>query len=207
MVPQEAHEQTLHLAEEALAEAKPKEIDFDAIKIPVNLAVAEVKRTITGLPLVKKFPKAQFCQTKMEAAFSLNCYWATSGTDIDEKLLVILDSAIPYLPKGAATVQTTFIPVVSREGNLMSMFIKHPTAGRSPTEWFLSKLEAAQAANGKWFRMESGQDRYSFDHGPGITDEPAWPEGFDQKKHFELAVKKFVCDGDGSTLRQLRGAE
>ncbi len=82
MVPKDVHEQTLHLAEEALAEAKPKvAIDFDAIKLPVDLSVAAVKQTITGMPLVKKFPKGQFAQTMMDAAFSLNCYWATSGTD------------------------------------------------------------------------------------------------------------------------------
>lgn len=208
MVPKDAHEQTLHLAEEALAKAKPKvEIDFDAIKLPVNLSVAEVKKTITGMPLTKKFPKGQFAQTMMDAAFSLNCYWSTSGTDIDEKLIVVLDSALPYLPPNVETVKTTFVPFITVQGNLMSMYIKHPAAGRSPTEWFNSRIELINAANAKWYRMEAGQDRYHYSHGQGIQDVPQWPEGFDGKKHFQLAVEKYVVAEDGQTLRQLRGEE
>ena len=39
MVPKDAHEQTLHLAEEAMTKAKPKvAIDFDAIKLPCPAA-------------------------------------------------------------------------------------------------------------------------------------------------------------------------
>lgn len=195
-------------------EAKPQPkktgpgIDFDSLKVSVDLSVAAVEKKFCGIPLVKKFPKGQFCQTMMEASFSVNCYWATSGTDIDEKVLVIPDNVIPYLPNSVETTLTTFVPIISREGNVQSLYIKHPAAGRSQNEWNLSKIACVNAADGNWYRMDSGQDRYSYDHGKGINQEPAWPKGFDQKKHFELAVEKFVVEGnDDPHLRALRGDE
>lgn len=195
-------------------EAKPKPkasvsgFDFDSLKVPVDLSVAAVEKTIAGIPLVKKFPKGQFCQTKMDASFSLNCYWGTSGNDIDEKVLVVPDEVIPYLPNNIETTLTTFIPIISREGNIQSLYVKHPAPGRTQNEWNISKIAACNAADGKWFRMASGQDRYSYDHGAGINQEPGWPKDFDSKKHFELAVEKFVVEGgDDPHLRALRGDE
>ena len=202
------HAETVQHQEQAAKTPEVKaNIDFNKLVQHVDLSVTAVKQVLTGIPIVKRGPKSGFMRAHKEASISFQCVWHSNAADIDEKVIILADELVPYAPADLVCL-TTFIPIVTREGALMSWYIKHPTAGRNATEWYTSKLEVLEAAYTQWVRMESGTDRYHFNVAPGISAEPKWPEGFDAQKHFELALKKYAAESSNDpTLRQLRGEE
>ena len=175
-------------------------IDLEAIRMSQSFgAQSEVRKLLTTVP-VRKPNRTQFCRT--HADYRLDVHLLKYG-EADDSYIVTKGVLAEVLQLAKAY---RLVLAVDRLGTSFIWPLALPDPER-PNAWHLSAMEADNAAQQHWVRVQSNQalGAYEVYEAQGELTDPVWPEESWQKLVHVAFKGKIIDTHDHIVLQKLRG--
>ena len=175
-------------------------IDLEAIRMSQSFgAQSEVRKLLTTVP-VRKPNRTQFCRT--HADYRLDVHLLKYG-ETDDSYIVTKAVLAEVLQLAKAY---RLVLAVDRLGTPFIWPLALPDPER-PNAWHLSAMEADNAAQQHWVRIQSNQalGAYEVYEAQGELTDPVWPEESWQKLVHVAFKGKIIDTHDHIVLQKLRG--
>jgi hypothetical protein len=171
--------------------------EFDDLKLPQNFdEILRAKRVLTAVPLRKP---AKHLWIRTHPSWEQTAAVLKLSGERDD-LWILKNAIVPGVPPDLV-VGMTFVPYITRQGEILMWPLRLPAVGRAD-DWATSALAIAQVARTTWVQVHSNQrvGAYEYNLTPLPLDEPDWGETpWDRLR--ELAFRpKLIVDLDHPVL-------